>query len=110
MLMPPPGAGKQRDGDDKKQEPADSLARLEHQDEQNDPDHRSYPGRQIFNIKLAGKIFDFVHFYIFCRFRLTLSWSAEHRSARIVDISGGAMLRASAFADVSLIVERIRLS
>jgi hypothetical protein len=66
VLMPPPGAGKQSDGNDKKQEPADGLSRFEYQDKQNNPDQRGSPGRQIFDVKLAEKIFDFVHVYIGC--------------------------------------------
>jgi hypothetical protein len=66
MLMPPPGAGKQPDGNDKEQEPVGSLACLEHHDEQNDSDQHGYCGRQVFNVKLVEKILNAVHVYIFC--------------------------------------------
>ena len=61
LLMPPIRPGKQRGGDQKNGQPEQKFLRLEHEEEQHNPDqHRAARG-QIEAGEFAEKIFNLVH-------------------------------------------------
>jgi hypothetical protein len=60
MIMPPPRAGKQPNGDEEEQKAEGQFAALENQNQQNDPDQRGSAGGQIMGAEVAKKIFDFI--------------------------------------------------
>jgi hypothetical protein len=53
VLMPPPGAGKQPDGNEEEQKPVSRFAGSEHQNEQNDSDQSGTSGGQVMQAEVV---------------------------------------------------------
>jgi hypothetical protein len=58
--MPPPGAGKQSNGNEQEQKPENNFAAFEHQKEQNDSGQHSSSRGQVMTAEVAKKLFDFI--------------------------------------------------
>jgi hypothetical protein len=65
MCMPPPGAGKQSNGNDEEQKPAGHFGAFEQQNEQYDSHQHSSSCGQVMTAEVAKKLFDFIEVHIF---------------------------------------------
>src|SRR5208337_2016485 len=65
--MPPPGAGKQSDGDEKEQKPVGRFAGFEYQKEQYYSDQAGASGRQVMCAEVTEKLFNFIEVHGFSR-------------------------------------------
>jgi hypothetical protein len=63
--MPPPSAGKQSNGNEEEQNPANHFGAFENQNEQNDSDQHGSSRRQVMTAEVAKKLFDFIEVHIF---------------------------------------------
>lgn len=60
VLMPPPGAGKQPDGDEEEQKAVARFVRFKYQNKQNNSDQYGNSGRQVMNTEVIEEVFNIV--------------------------------------------------
>ncbi len=62
--MPPPGAGKQPNGDEEEQKPESHFAAFENQGEQNDSDQAGSDCGPVVTVEFVKKFFDAIKVHI----------------------------------------------
>jgi hypothetical protein len=65
MRIPPPGAGKQSNGDEEAQKPENHFAAFEHQHDQNKPSHPGPNCSPVMTIEVVKKLFNAIEIHIF---------------------------------------------